>query len=437
MPGHSFPPLGGTLFAFVSCGKNQDTLLLKALAPCPEFVGNNRMVIYDIDQVCEGMIIAESVFDRQGNLLIAGGFRIAQSHIALLRQRGFSSIPIAVEGTEGIVPENVISKQTELELAAVLDKSTQSISAIIAQSRQATKEIHEVIEKGKAVVGKLIRDAGILTVVGKIIEDISQEPWTVVNLVRMQTSDANLLDHSIAVTVLALCIGHKYHFTSDEMRQLGLGALNYDLGMLAVSPEILKKEGPLTEDEKKLIQQHTTYGYLMLTENPEIPATSSIIALAHHENLDGSGYPRKQSAENRPPVKSLSKTGQIHRFAQIVAVADAYEMFVHGRRHFHERLAPLDATKKLIELAGVRLNADVVKTIMSIIPVFPVGAHVRVIASPVADLEGAIAAVSKVNAENLAAPQITIFESKNRQRLSKPLVVELSKHKGFVLELVR
>ncbi len=395
------------------------------------------MVIYSIDSVQEGMIVADSLFDRQGNLLVAGGFRIYQSHIALLRQRGFASIPIAVEGTEGIIPENIISKQTELELAAVVDKSSKTISDVVAQSRQNTKEINEVIEKGKLVVGKMIRDAGIINVVSRIIEEISQEPWTVVNLTRMQTSSQNLLEHSIAVTVIALCIGHKYHFSPDEMRQLGLGALNYDLGLLAVSPEILKKDGPLTEDEKKLLQQHTTYGYLMLTENPEIPPTSSIVALAHHECLDGSGYPRKQTAENRPPVKSLVKAGQIHRFAQIVAAADTYEMLIHGRRHFHERLEPLDAAKKLIDLAGTKLNNDVVKTILSIIPVFPVGAHVRIVSSPIADLEGTIAAVSKVYSEHLVTPQITIYESKNRQKLSKPVVVELSRHKGFTLELVR
>jgi HD-GYP domain-containing protein (c-di-GMP phosphodiesterase class II) len=274
----------------------------------------------------------------------------------------------------------------------------------------------------------------MLGVISKVIEDILTEPWTVVNLANLEQSGLGLYDHSINVTIVSLCIGHKYKFTGDEMKQLGLGALNYDLGMLAVPREILAKEEDLTDEENKVLRQHTTYGYLMLSGNALITPTSSIVAIAHHECQDGSGYPRGMRGENRPPAKSFSKAGLIHRFAEIVAVADAYDMFMNGRRHFSPKLGPMEAFKKIISMSGAKLNADIVKCLLSIAPVFPVGTRVRLATSPIAELRGCFGVVSKVNPERVHEPHVLVYESRNRQKI-KPVNLDFSKHKGFSLEL--
>ncbi len=394
------------------------------------------MVFYNLDEVKEGMILADSLFDRQGNLLIAGGFTLKKNHIEMLRLRGFVSIPIAVTGMEKIVPEKVISHQTELELISVFDKSSKAISSIMAQSRKNNEKISDIIEKDKGTLSKLIRDTGILTAAIKLVEDVSHEPWTIVNLNRMREASDNLLEHSINVAIIALCIGQKYRLPAHEMKQLGLGALNYDIGMLAVPPSILEKQTALTDEERLLLQQHTTYGYLMLKGNPEIPPTSAIVALSHHEYQDGSGYPQNMTAENRPPLKDFSHQGCIHRFAQIVAVADTYAMLIHGRQHFQQRMDPLHAAKKLVEYSKTKLNADIVKTLLGIFPVYPLGARIKIVHGPIADLDNAIGAVSKVYPDHIASPQITIFESARHHSLPKPIILELAQYKGFSLELL-
>jgi HD-GYP domain-containing protein (c-di-GMP phosphodiesterase class II) len=239
----------------------------------------------------------------------------------------------------------------------------------------------------------------------------------------------------ISVTVISLCIGHKYRLSQDEMQQLGLGALNYDLGMIAIPPEVLTKETALTDDEQKVLQQHTIYGQLMLSDNISIPPTSSAVALMHHECQDGSGYPRGLKSDNRPPLKNIVREGGIHRFAEIVAVADAYDMFVNGRRHYSPELGPAQAIRSLLALRGTKLNSDIVKTLIAMAPAYPLGTRLRITGGPIPDLNGCIGVVAKVDPSRLYEPQILVYESKSHARI-KPIMLDLTKNNGFDIELL-
>ena len=392
------------------------------------------MVFYSIDELKEGMVVAESIFDNTGTLLIAAGFKIKQNVIDMLKRRGYQKIAISVEGTEGVVPEFVISRQIQREMTAMIDHSSKNIKTFFKEAQDIKTDIFENIKKSKTAISDIVRKTDMLGVISKVIDDVLTEPWTVVNLANLQQSGLGLYDHSINVTIISLCIGSKYHFSADEMKQLGLGALNYDLGLLAVPQEILVKEGVLTGKENQILQQHTTYGYLMLSENVIIPPTSSLVAYAHHECQDGTGYPRGMKGENRPAGKGFSKVGLIHRFAEIVAVADTYDMFTNGRKHFSPKLSPAEAFKKLVSMSGAKLNSDILKCLLSIVPMFPVGTRVRITTSPIAELQGCFGVISKVNPALVHEPQVLVFESKNHQKI-KPVTLDFSKHKGFSVEL--
>ena len=172
----------------------------------------------------------------------------------------------------------------------------------------------------------------------------------------------------------------------------------------------------------------------MLSENVIIPPTSSLVAYAHHECQDGTGYPRGMKGENRPAGKSFSKAGLIHRFAEIVAVADTYDMLTNGRKHFSPKLSPVEVFNEIVSMSGTKLNADIVKCFLSIVPMFPVGTRVRITTAPIAELQGCFGVISKVNPDRVHEPQVLVFESKNHQKI-KPVTLDFSKHKGFSVEL--
>ena len=86
--------------------------------------------------------------------------------------------------------------------------------------------------------------------------------------------------------------------------------------------------------------------------------------------------------------------------------------------------------------AEILLNQEIVKTLVSIVPLYPVGARIRITEAPTPQLVGFRGAVARDNPEDLAKPQILLYETKKGHRTPQPLLIDLAKHSGFELELL-
>ena len=105
--------------------------------------------------------------------------------------------------------------------------------------------------------------------------------------------------HTQRVTVLTQKLARSMGIDDDEMVHVTRGALLHDIGKMAIPDGILLKPGPLTDDERKLIQKHPVYAYEML--NPiEFLRSAIDIPYCHHEKWDGTGYPRGLKGEDIP-----------------------------------------------------------------------------------------------------------------------------------------
>ena len=393
------------------------------------------MVRFSIDDVTEEMVLGESLFLPTGELLLAAGYRLKDRYRKRLKELGFYSVLINVEGTESVIPETIISAHIQREMAVSLNSTTQNIKESLPVRQQGIRAIQRMIKDNKQYLNKYILNSGVLRALEHFIDEILSQPSMVLNVSVLSKSPGDLFTHAINVMVTALCLGRKFRFSYDEMKQLGIGAINYDLGLVAVPEAILEKQGDLTEEEYRIYEQHTVFGYIMLSQNPSIPPTSSAVALQHHEHQDGTGFPRGIKGENRPPLKDFSRKNVIHRFAEIVAVADTYDMLITGRSGRGPKNTVQDALKKIIQMGGARLNSEIVKTLVSIVPVYPVGARIRVINAPVPQLVGYNGVVAKDNPDCLEQPQIILYETRNHSRVS-PVLIDLAKHKGFTFELI-
>ena len=102
--------------------------------------------------------------------------------------------------------------------------------------------------------------------------------------------------------------------------QIGYAAPLHDIGKIGLRRSLLEKPGVLDQNERKTIQSHTQISYDILAGSPwpTIQCAASI-ALSHHENWDGSGYPNGLSGEEIPLE------------ARIVAVADVYDALISVR----------------------------------------------------------------------------------------------------------
>jgi HD-GYP domain-containing protein (c-di-GMP phosphodiesterase class II) len=112
---------------------------------------------------------------------------------------------------------------------------------------------------------------------------------------------------------------------------ISYSAQMHDVGKIKIPNSILLKKGQLTREENELMMMHPVYGEQILGDSPRLQ-TAREIALAHHENWDGSGYPNRLAGERIPVA------------GRIVKIADVYDA-LRSRRSYKEPVSHVDALK--------------------------------------------------------------------------------------------
>ena len=113
----------------------------------------------------------------------------------------------------------------------------------------------------------------------------------------MDLRDKETEGHSRRVTQMTVKLASSFGSSPDELIHIRRGALLHDIGKLGVPDEILRKPGPLTDEEWEIMRKHPQAAYDMLAPITYLhPALD--IPFCHHEKWDGSGYPRGLSGES-------------------------------------------------------------------------------------------------------------------------------------------
>jgi len=146
----------------------------------------------------------------------------------------------------------------------------------------------------------------------------------------------------------AVSLAKRFDLSKEEIDNLKIAMLLYDIGNLLVPPEILSKVSPLTEEEKDRIKQHPLIAASEIL-NP-ITYIQDVIPIikSHHENWDGSGYPAKLSKDEIPMT------------SQIILIVDAYFALTEPRP-YRNKLSPLQALEEIKKESGKKWSPELVK----------------------------------------------------------------------------
>lgn len=136
--------------------------------------------------------------------------------------------------------------------------------------------------------------------------------------VASEAKDQDTGSHVRRIRGLAEATAKAMGIAEAEAYDIGLAAVLHDVGKIHVPDAILTKPGPLTPDERGVMQQHTLWGQRILPDRPFF-RRSRAIARSHHENHNGSGYPDSLAGEDIPVE------------ARIVHVADVYDALISPR----------------------------------------------------------------------------------------------------------
>jgi HD-GYP domain-containing protein (c-di-GMP phosphodiesterase class II) len=162
----------------------------------------------------------------------------------------------------------------------------------------------------------------------------------------------------------------------DRFRDtLKIAAMLHDVGKVAISDTILKKPARFTPEEYKIMQSHTVEGARYF-EDPQSPLEiiSRDIALNHHENWDGSGYPGWIDVQTKEPVKIdpggkiLGKKGEeIPLTGRITAIADVYDALC-SKRVYKEPWSEEDVLSELRKMGGSKFDPELIDIFFEILP---------------------------------------------------------------------
>lgn len=153
--------------------------------------------------------------------------------------------------------------------------------------------------------------------------------------------------HSFRVALYAVALAKGLGMNGEQIKAIEWGALLHDVGKMVVPDEILRKVGPLTDQEWHIMKQHPTWGFDMLAEVSFLQAAALEIIYSHHERWDGQGYPRGLAGESIPLP------------ARIFAVVDTYDAITSDRPYRRARPHAL-AVAELQRVAGQQLDPVIV-----------------------------------------------------------------------------
>jgi putative nucleotidyltransferase with HDIG domain len=169
----------------------------------------------------------------------------------------------------------------------------------------------------------------------------------------MELRDPSTREHSRRVARLAVQVGEAMGLAPEVLRRLAIAGLLHDIGKLQVPESILRKPGPLTDEEFAVVKTHPVRGAELLAHlggfDEEVPAV-----LAHHERFAGGGYPHGTSGQDIPLE------------ARILTVCDVYDALT-SRRAYREAWDANRAKARIAEESGTAFDPACVDALMAVL----------------------------------------------------------------------
>jgi two-component system cell cycle response regulator len=158
--------------------------------------------------------------------------------------------------------------------------------------------------------------------------------------------EPELRDHLNGVARMAMGVATRLELGVEELDEVVRAAELHDVGKMAIPDEILRKPGPLTDEEWSFVRQHTIIGERILSAAPALLPVAKLVR-ASHEHFDGSGYPDGLAGDGIPLG------------ARIVSVCDAFQAMTSSRP-YRPAITAEDALAELQACAGTQFDPRVV-----------------------------------------------------------------------------
>ncbi|MBS4760200.1 MAG: HD domain-containing protein [Clostridium sp.] len=228
------------------------------------------------------------------------------------------------EKPKEIIFDKTVNRKSKFKAQAQVDMKSYYATTMFAIKENANKDAVQMVDE--------IKDK-ILDDVQNIIEDVK--------FCSQLKLLGNYYDtHALNTAILAATMGFKLEYDEDLIEKLTQAALLHDIGMTRLPKEILEKTN-LSQQDNKIFQKHTQIGYKILKYEMKLPEDICLVALEHHENNDGSGYPFKLSGE------------QISKLTRVVGLCSFFDDLTSNKTP-HKIKNTKEALRVMLEVGSKR-----------------------------------------------------------------------------------
>jgi putative nucleotidyltransferase with HDIG domain len=318
--------------------------LLSVMLPPPDFycvtAVSGEQALLKLQREPFHAVISDLQMPGIGGMELLNRVRRSYPYLAFLIVTGVDDVDVGVEAMRRGADDYLVKPLRESAVRASLQSAIHK-RHLELQVEHYRRHLEEMVEQR---TGQLREALGRLE---RSYEDTFQALGAAIDL-----RDNETAGHSRRVRGFAVEIARAMGCTEKQMASLARGAYLHDIGKLGIADGILLKPGPLTPEERKLMQRHAQIGF-DLVRNIEFLGEAAEIVFLHHERYDGSGYPRGLKGDEIPLG------------ARIFAVADTLDAITSNRPY--RRASSFESARKVIlNCSGSQFDPQVVSVFLDI-----------------------------------------------------------------------
>jgi diguanylate cyclase (GGDEF)-like protein len=325
--------------------ENLDVVLARLVGLTTKILGSSRTSIW-MQDTAGGDLVAKALWGYAGEeLRRAERLRIPADSVQrfLRRERPFTLTTGETAGISGVAPEDDGCRFAVTPIQ--LDAGRQGF--LVAVVKDARKP--RLSDRTMRLLDGIAHQAKLAIANAMSFESLEQTFLSTVEALAnaLEARDEQTFSHARAITDMALRVGEELGLDPAGLKRLELGALFHDIGKIGIPSEILLKPGPLTPNEREVMELHPELGERILAPILRLADVRPIVRHCH-ERFDGAGYPDGRKGEGIP-IES-----------RIILVCDAFHAMTTDRP-YRGRLDVEEAVRRLRESSGTQFDPRVVE----------------------------------------------------------------------------
>jgi putative nucleotidyltransferase with HDIG domain len=303
-------------------------------------VQNGRLAQDEVKKCTPDLVLSDMIMPEMDGIKLLEWMRQYNPEVPVIMVTAIHDISTALEAIRRGAYDYILKPFEKDQLFLGVEHALQH-RRLIAENRNYQRNLEQLVEE------KTSQLTGAYAQLEQSYDDTLEALGSALDL-----KDAETEGHCQRVTAFCISIAKSVPVPIPYLAIMARAAFLHDIGKMAIPDGILRKPGPLNDEEKRIMREHCQIGYNMLIRIPFLRDAAEIV-LAHQEFFDGTGYPRGLKGD------------QIPLGARIFTVADSLDAMISDRP-YRKALPMSHALEEIRRCSGTQFDPKVTEVFLSI-----------------------------------------------------------------------